>query len=657
MRLSVILVNYNVRYFLEQALLSVRKAMQGISGEVWVVDNRSADGSAQMVRDKFPEVRLIANAENVGFAKANNQAIRESAGDYVLLLNPDTVVEEDTFHKCLAFMDAHPDAGALGVRLIDGSGTYLPESKRGFPTPWVAFCKTFGLSALFPRSRVFNRYYLGHIDPDQTAQVDVLAGCFMWIRREALEKAGLLDEAFFMYGEDIDLSYRITQAGYRNYYYPEARIIHYKGESTKRGSLNYVRTFYQAMIIFARKHFSGGQADLFVLMLQGAIWFRAALTLLANFWKKMRLPLADAATVYAGLVLLKNFWANYYYHDPDWFKPSVLWFNFPLYILIWLGSVWLNGGYDEPFNIRRLFRGLGIGTLVLAAVYGFLDLDYRPSRAVVLMGAVWAYASLLGLRMALYFAKYRSLNIGDALRRRLIIAGGPDEAARCMELLRMAEAPVTLAGIARPPGAPQPPAYAQPETVLCELDQLDDAVRLFAAEEVIFCSKDCPARDIMTWMTRLSPSVACKILPEDSQSIIGSGDKNAPGELYTIEVRFAIADPAKRRAKRLFDVLLALCIWLGAPLGLPLSARFRRVLWPASGAVFFGKKTWVGYAPDGGDPDALPPLPQGVLTPLDAHPEIKATPTVTARLNFLYARDWSVQRDIEAVLGGSFFRR
>ncbi|HNG90806.1 MAG TPA: glycosyltransferase family 2 protein, partial [Saprospiraceae bacterium] len=228
MRLSVIIVNYNVRHFLEQALHAVRKAMQGIAGEVWVVDNNSVDGSVQMVREKFPEVHLIANADNPGFAVANNQAIRSSSGEYVLLLNPDTVVEEDSFSKCLSFMDAQPDAGALGVKLIDGSGKYLPESKRGFPSPWVAFCKTFGLSALFPRSRTFNRYYLGHLDENHTHEVDVLVGCFMFMRRAALDRSGLLDEAFFMYGEDIDLSYRIVQAGYRNYYLPDTKIIHYK---------------------------------------------------------------------------------------------------------------------------------------------------------------------------------------------------------------------------------------------------------------------------------------------------------------------------------------------------------------------------------------------------------------------------------------------
>ena len=190
MHLSIIIVNYNVQYFLEQALLSVRKAAEGIAAEVFVVDNNSVDNSAAMVREKFPEVKLIVNTRNTGFAVANNQAIRESTGKYVLLLNPDTVVREDTFSRCLDFMDAHPGAGALGVKMIDGSGKFLPESKRGFPTPFVAFAKTFGLSAFFPKSKLFNRYHLGYLDENETHEVDVLAGAFMLMRREALDKAG-----------------------------------------------------------------------------------------------------------------------------------------------------------------------------------------------------------------------------------------------------------------------------------------------------------------------------------------------------------------------------------------------------------------------------------------------------------------------------------
>ncbi len=277
MDLSIIIVNYNVKHFLEQCLHSLLKASKNISSEVFVVDNNSVDGSAQLVREKFPQIQFIENKENVGFSKANNQAILLSKGKYVLLLNPDTIVEEDTFSKVISFMENHPDAGGLGVKMIDGKGTFLPESKRGLPTPWVAFYKMFGISKLFPNSKKFGKYHLSYLNENEIHEVDVLAGAFMLLRKETIDKVGLLDESFFMYGEDIDLSYRITLGGYKNYYYPETTIIHYKGESTKKGSLNYVKVFYNAMIIFARKHFSGGKANVFSILIHLAIYFRAFL--------------------------------------------------------------------------------------------------------------------------------------------------------------------------------------------------------------------------------------------------------------------------------------------------------------------------------------------------------------------------------------------
>jgi len=273
MKLSVIIVNYNVKYFLEQCLHSVIKATQNVSSEVFVVDNNSVDGSCAMVQEKFPQVKLIANKQNTGFSKANNQAIRISQGEYVLLLNPDTVVEEDTFSKVVDFMDSHADAGGLGVKMIDGKGVFLPESKRGLPTPIVAFYKIFGFSSLFPKSKIFSKYHLGYLNNDETNEIEVLAGAFMLMRKSTLDKVGLLDEDYFMYGEDIDLSYRITLGGYKNYYYPETTIIHYKGESTKKGSINYVKVFYNAMIIFASKHFSAGNARLFSFVINFAIYF------------------------------------------------------------------------------------------------------------------------------------------------------------------------------------------------------------------------------------------------------------------------------------------------------------------------------------------------------------------------------------------------
>ena len=252
--LSIVIVNYNVCGFLEQCLLSLADAVKEIPHEIFVVDNASTDGSDTYIPRRFPQVKYIYNTENVGFARANNQAMALSSGRYVLLLNPDTVVGESVLSEACRFLDDHPDAGALGVKMLDGDGRFLPESKRGFPSPWVSFCKIFGLAKIFPRSPRFGRYHLRYLGENEINRVDVLSGAFMLLRRSTLDRCGLLDEQFFMYGEDIDLSYRMTLTGRHNYYLP-LRIIHYKRESTKTESLRYVRIFYQAMLIFLRKHY------------------------------------------------------------------------------------------------------------------------------------------------------------------------------------------------------------------------------------------------------------------------------------------------------------------------------------------------------------------------------------------------------------------
>jgi GT2 family glycosyltransferase len=275
MSLSVIIVNYNVKYFLEQCLWSVRKAGQGLSLDIRVVDNASTDGSRSYLMARFPEVIFYWNDDNLGFARANNLALKDCRGDAVLFLNPDTILPEDCFRRCLAYLESHPEAGALGVRMLDGGGRFLRESKRGFPDPVTAMFKLTGMATLFPRSAVFARYHMGHLDPLRVQETDVLAGAFMMVRRKVLEQTGGFDEDYFMYGEDIDLSYRIRQAGWKNIYFPECPILHFKGESTRKGSLNYVRMFYGAMAVFARKHYGDWRANAFGFSIQLAILLRA----------------------------------------------------------------------------------------------------------------------------------------------------------------------------------------------------------------------------------------------------------------------------------------------------------------------------------------------------------------------------------------------
>ena len=275
MKLSIVIVNYKVKLFLQQCLISVLKSTENIDCEIFVVDNNSMDDSVEYLSPLFPQIKFISNNVNVGFARANNQAIRLSKGEYILLLNPDTLVGEKTISNVISFMDQTPDAGGVGVKMIDGTGAFLPESKRSMPTPWVSFCKIFGLLKLFPKSRIFGKYNLGYLDKDKIHQIDIMAGAFMMLRHEALNKSGLLDEAFFMYGEDIDLSYRIKLSGFINYYLPD-KILHYKGESTPKHTIKYVKIFYEAMYIFFKKH-NSGISLFYSLFINIAILFRAAI--------------------------------------------------------------------------------------------------------------------------------------------------------------------------------------------------------------------------------------------------------------------------------------------------------------------------------------------------------------------------------------------
>ena len=274
--LSIIIVNFNVKFFLEQCLHSVQNAVLTIEAEIIVIDNNSNDGSKEFFIDKFPKVQFVWNNDNIGFSKANNIGLDQAKGKFILFLNPDTIVAEDCFKKCLTFFEMHQNIGALGVRMIDGGGKFLKESKRGFPSLFPSVFKLFALAAIFPNSKVFARYYLGNLSQYENHPVDVLSGAFMLIEKNVLDKIGAFDEDFFMYGEDIDLSYRIQNAGFKNYYFAESTIIHFKGESTKKGNLKYVQLFYGAMNLFLKKHNTSLKSTLYNFFINIAIGLKIA---------------------------------------------------------------------------------------------------------------------------------------------------------------------------------------------------------------------------------------------------------------------------------------------------------------------------------------------------------------------------------------------
>jgi GT2 family glycosyltransferase len=289
MDLSIIIVNYNVKYFLEQCLCSVQKACRSLQAEIIVVDNNSRDGSVDYLRKKFPNVYFISNHQNLGFAKANNEALKRAIGKAVLFLNPDTILAEDSLEKSFQFLFNKEQVGAVGIRMIDGAGIFLKESKRGFPSIWNSFCKMAGLANAFPRTGFFSGYYLGQLSDQQNHEIDALSGAFLMVKKEVIDKIGGFDERFFMYAEDIDLSYRIQQAGYKNYYFSESTILHFKGESTNKTSSN-IRLFYKAMSMFVQKHYSRPSYRLLVPVLNAAIWFKQGISIITQGWNKAKKP-------------------------------------------------------------------------------------------------------------------------------------------------------------------------------------------------------------------------------------------------------------------------------------------------------------------------------------------------------------------------------
>lgn len=642
MDISVIIVNYNVKYFLEQCLHSVRKAQKHLKIEIFVVDNNSTDGSCNMLHAKFPGINLIENKENLGFSKANNQAIRQASGKYILLLNPDTVIEEDTLQRCFEFMESHPEAGGMGVKMIDGKGHFLPESKRGLPTPSAAFYKIFGLSRIFPHSARFNRYHLGYLSYDATHEIEILAGAFMFMRGETLEKTGLLDEDFFMYGEDIDLSYRITLAGYKNYYFPGTTIIHYKGESTKKGSINYVLVFYRAMIIFARKHFSSRNAQLLTTLINIAIYLRAGASVARRIVDRVAVPGLDFAAMVAGLYyIIQPVWFFIKHGTFSYYPDDLVAWIIPSYVSVWVFMIFFFGGYEKPLLPRRVIRGILSGTIVILVFYALLPENARFSRAFILLGTAWSITASLCIRYVLHLLNLPSFKVQIGRQTiRNILVGNCYEVSETIEIMKNSEVQVETIGIV---SDEECPGLADR---LGNLRQLEEIVRTNKINEIVFCGKDIPSKTIIGYMLKLSAfNVNYKIKPPEGESIIGSNSIDTAGDFYVVNLN-TIAQERNRRQKRMFDIALSIGLFLTWPIMWFVVKNPFRLLANAL-QVLFGYLTWVSYyRSEEVSTFELPPLKKGILNPAGKNP-----PNAEAchRLNFNYARSYEIWKDVRIV--------
>ncbi len=641
MRLSIIIVNYNVKYFLEQCLCSVLNATRNIGAEIIVVDNNSTDGSKQFFAGKFPGVRFVWNQVNSGFSKANNLGQAAAAGEYLLFLNPDTIIPEDCIEKCLDFFGTHPQAGALGVRMIDGAGNFLKESKRAFPSPLTSLYKLTELARLFPRSRTFAQYHLGNLDEHANHEVDVLAGAFMMIPSVILKKIGGFDEAFFMYGEDVDLSYRIQKAGYKNYYFSGTSIIHFKGESTRKGSLNYVRLFYKAMSIFVQKHYGGSKAGIFNALIQVAIFMRATLSATGRFIKWLGMPLMDAGIILGSFWLVKWLWSYYVKKEVN-YAPNMLLIAFPVFTLIFLIASYYSGLYDNSYRQSRLNRSTGTAFIILLIGYALLPESLRFSRGILVFGSLLGYLLMTIFRW--WLVKQQVIESGneDDEHRQTVIVGTDEEFRRVGLLMHDAGMEERVLGRVEVNGIQQ-------QKSIGHTSQLKPLLSMYPIKEVVFCEGRLKFSEMIPLIEEVPKHIRIRIHASCSEGLVGSDNKDVAGGYISKGKNFRLTNPVNKRTKNLVAVLISIAFILTFPVHFILqknSLRFFKNVF----AVLFAQKTWVGYSSKA---DTLPQIKNGVLTSTGLPAKLNLLPGESLKASDIwYAKEYSTWLDLKLVWRG-----
>jgi len=599
-----------------------------MEAEVIVVDNHSADGSVEYLAPLFPVVQFIVNTENRGFAKANNQALARASGEYVLFLNPDTLVPENCFALCLEFMKKNPEAGALGVRMIDGRGRFLPESKRAFPSPMASFYKLMGLAALFPASGIFNKYALGNLDEHKNHGVDVLAGACMLVKKKILDALQGFDESYFMYGEDIDLSYRVQEAGYQNHYFAGTSIIHFKGESSRKSGFNYVKFFYSAMLVFVQKHYKTGPAKLFSYFIRVAITCRAIITALGRVLKPVLFPVTDGAMVWFSLKMVSLLWISQIRNGKGFGFPYLS-YALPFFAVVFILVAAFIGLYDRVYKTSKTLLSVAFATVSILAVYSLLPETLRFSRGVILCGGVLGGALVILLRQVLSAGmfEYESEHAGQT-----VVVATEKEYAEIVKLLENVMLEQKLLG--------RIAVDESDNKALCSLQNLGALAKKLPVREIIFCEGEVSLTDIIKQVQQFTKwDIRILYHLSGTQSIIGS-DRFAEGsKIISPFIEYRIAQPYQKRMKKLVDIILSFLFLITAPVHLIFHKKGGGLLSNAV-SVITGHKTWVGYASTSA---MLPPVKKGVVTQMGTIPIFDVM--VLEKADKLYAKNYDWWQD------------
>jgi len=600
--LSVIIVNYNVKEFLQQALNSLQLALSAFTSEVFVVDNASSDGSVEMLRREFPDIKVIENKENTGFAKANNQALRQARGEYITLLNPDTIVHENTFETLVAFMEKTPDAGMAGCKVLNPDGTIQLACRRSFPTPWIALTRLLGLSYLFPKNPLFGRYNLTYLPEDEVAAVEAISGSFMMLRRSALRDVGFLDETFFLYGEDLDWCFRVNESGWKIYYFPDAKIIHFKGESSKQNRLDNLLVFNRAMALFVKKHFRKRYFFITYYALLIAIWTRTAFTFIKDSLYTFTPLIIDFVFLQGALALslimkfgdLQN-WMSYLPVNA-------------VYSLAWLACLALLGSYRKwRFSFFRSATAIVMGFFFNSALTYFFN-QYAFSRAVLLMAAGFSLVTISGWRLVFKLlhlvglAPFKGTFGHTLLARRTLVVGDFQRGERVLEKLKSRIGDgydiIGLVSISDNDVGKTIGGWK----VVASINTINTILVEKNIQEIIFSTQKVPYNTVLKIITRKrDKKVVYKLVPNNLDVIIGKASIDRLTDTPLMQIEYRLSGTGSRILKRGFDLTLSLsALIVLLPFWLVFWARNRKRAVKHKIRIEKGTTVEVAEIPDGG---------------------------------------------------------